>query len=288
MNEQNYPKHDINVIFENAEKVLSYGDSAESAKDELKLINTLFAALPVMGVEYGMRFLHGERDLPEEAQELLPLYIRFVNFLEYLETVEKLREIPSNPSTEEIMNRVKLTNLLDETEKAFGKPILGINLNEDKSSVSTEANDATSDSDSESDEGSESSNLHLMIACASVFACKDPIKTSIFYENVCGFKASHLTDEALPHIRLSRDNIDIVLVSSEGNDTLPMRERFNILYDMYIYTNEPKMLELELSSKNVNIVKQLPDTDSGLNQNREFVFEDCDGRYICVSQRVFD
>lgn len=285
MNEQNYPKHDINVIFENAEKVLSYGDSAESAKDELKLINTLFAALPVMGVEYGMRFLHGERDLPEEAQELLPLYIRFVNFLEYLETVEKLREIPSNPSTEEIMERVKLTNLLDETEKAFGKPILGINLNEEqnKESVNNQAPSA-----SDTGEENESSNLHLMIACASVFACKDPIKTSIFYENECGFKASHLTDEALPHIRLSRDNIDIVLVSSEGSDTLPMRERFNIPYDMYIYTNEPKMLELELSAKNVKIVKPLPDAESGLNQNREFVFEDCDGRHICVSQRVFD
>ncbi len=285
MNEQNYPKHDINIIFENAEKALSYGDSAESAKDELKLINTLFAALPVMGVEYGMRFLHGERDLPKEAQELMPLYIRFVNFLEYLETVEKLREIPSNPSTEEIMNRVKLTNLLDETEKAFGKPILGINLNEEQNKVD---NDSKAPADSESDENNESSNLHLMIACASVFACKNPIKTSIFYENECGFKASHLTDEALPHIRLSRDNIDIVLVSSEGNDTLPMRERYNIAYDMYIYTNEPKMLELELSSKNVRIVKPLPDTDSGLNQNREFVFEDCDGRHICVSQRFFE
>ena len=39
------------------------------------------------------------------------------------------------------------------------------------------------------------------------------------------------------------------------------------------------------NEKDVKIIKPLPEATSSSNINREFVFEDNDGRHICVSQR---
>lgn len=293
-----YPEHDINQVFDYIDRILAGGDAAEAAGRELKLINSLFAALPVMGVEYGMQFLHGRRDLPENAQEILPLYIRFVNLVEYCELVEAMRQVPKAPTREQITDRMKMNSRLDELETAFAKPLLGFALgdNNDTSleSVSTQPDEQESapiannlvaeQSNTEGDNEGSGNNLHLMIASASIFPCKDPIKTALFYETRCGFTSTHLMDEAMPQIRLKRDNIEIVLVEADGDPCLPNREKYGIPYDLVIYSNEPKMLEIELSGQNVNIVKPLPSADEFQNVNREFVFEDNDGRHICISQ----
>ena len=120
---------------------------------------------------------------------------------------------------------------------------------------------------------------------AAVFACEDIYKTSVFYEDKLGFKAAHLDDEAMPHIKLTRDNIVIVLVKGEGAITKPMRE-FGIDYDMYIYCSEPFLLHNEVAGNGIKIVEDLPEAKAAQKQdkNRQFVFEDIDGRYICVSQ----
>ena len=122
---------------------------------------------------------------------------------------------------------------------------------------------------------------------AAVFVCPDPYKTSIFYETKLGFKAAHLDDEAMPHIRLTRDNIAILLVKGSGDITRPLR-KFGIKYDMYIYCSEPYLLQNELSGSEVKIVEQLPEAHEAkqMKVNRQFVFEDCDGRHICVSQSL--
>ena len=110
-------------------------------------------------------------------------------------------------------------------------------------------------------------------------------KTALFYENKLGFKAAHLDDEAMPHIKLVRDNIAIVLVKGEGAITKPLRE-FGIKYDMYIYCSEPFLLHNEVAANSIKIIEALPEAKEAQKQgtNRQFVFEDIDGRHICVSQ----
>ena len=122
---------------------------------------------------------------------------------------------------------------------------------------------------------------------AAVFVCPDPYKTSIFYETKLGFKAAHLDDETMPHIRLTRDNIVIILVKGTGDIARPLRN-FGIKYDMYIYCSEPYLLQNELQGSEVKIIESLPDAREAMRMkfNRQFVFEDCDGRHICVSQSL--
>lgn len=281
-----YPKHDINEVFTWMDQVLSVGDCANNAMDELKFVNRLFAALPAEGVEYGMQFLNGNKNLPKACDEILPLYIRFVNLASYCEDIEFLRNIPSKPTSEDIKKRMDVNNELDDLEKPFCMPLLGFKFNSEikDNTIDTNNINANPEEDSETKEGT--SDLHLMNAVASVFICEDPYKTALFYENSCGFATYHLDDETMPHIRISRDNIDIVLVASaNGKKAIPNREAYGIPYDMYIYASEPKMLELELVGKDVKIIKPLPAPTESSNVNREFVFEDIDGRHICVSQR---
>lgn len=281
-----YPEHDINEVFTWMDQVLSVGDCAANAMDELKFVNRLFAALPAEGVEYGMQFLNGNKKLPKICDEIMPLYIRFVNLASYCENIEFLRVVPSNPTSEDIKKRMDINNELDNLEKPFCKPLLGFKFNSEVPATTIDTTNINTDNNEPEDTKEGTSDLHLMNASAPVFICDDPLKTALFYENSCGFATYHLDDENMPHIRISRDNIDIVLIASaNGAKARPNREAYGIPYDMYIYVSEPKMLELELNGKGVKIIKPLPEVSQSSTINREFVFEDIDGRHICVSQR---
>ena len=260
-----YPEHDINQVFDYMEKIIDEGGVHDDTREEFLLINKLFASLPPEAVEYGMRFLHGQKDLPKATEELMPLYIRFVNLLEYLEKIDQLRQIPQSMSTEEIMARSDMTSSLDEHEKPFGKPLLGYKFNmADDTPVQTETDDADGESTQEP--------IHLMNLLAPVISCKDMLATSLFYENNLGFKAAHLDDETMPHIRLTRDNAVIILAEDP-------------IYDFYIYASEPMLLYCELQDK-VKIIKPLEEAGAKSGVNREFVFEDKEGRRYCVSQNM--
>jgi hypothetical protein len=182
-------------------------------------------------------------------------------------------------TTQEILDRKALMDSLEEHEKAFCKPLLGYQFNSKTQVTSPDC----SDKDSKEEEGN--GRLLLMNSQAAVFVCPDPYKTSIFYETKLGFKAAHLDDETMPHIRLTRDNIAIVLVKGSGDIARPLR-KFGIKYDMYSYCSEPYLLQNELSGSEVKIIEQLPEAHEAkqMKVNRQFVFEDCDGRHICVSQ----
>ena len=227
-------------------------------------------------VEYGMKSLHGTTDIPDKYKDLTPLYMRFVNFADYCEKLELLSTIPDNLTDEDIKQRSKAIQDLDNYEKAFLLPIMGIQYNNGNTS---EVSDAQENSSAE--ETDDSNVLHLMNAAA--FVSKDPLKTSLFYEQKCGFKAAHLNDEAMPHIRLTRDNITIIVV--EGNSNISLRNVANIKYDLFIYVTEPFLLYNELEANGVTIIEKLESADSAVNssKNRQFVFEDSDGRHICVS-----
>ena len=246
MLKKEYPAHDINLVFDMMQQTIDAGGTDEKAQDELLFLNHLFAALPPEAVEYGMMFLHGEKKLPGSVKEITPLFIRFVSLAEYCEKVDSLRSLPSNMTTQEILDRKSLMDSLEEHEKAFCKPLLGYQYN---SKAQVTAPDCTDKNEAEEGNG----RFLLMNNQAAVFVCPDPYKTSIFYETKLGFKAAHLDDEAMPHIRLTRDNIAILLVKGSGDITRPLR-KFGIKYDMYIYCSEPYLLQNELSGSEVKIV----------------------------------
>ena len=273
---KNYPPHDINKVFDMFEETINRGGVADKTGAELTLINKLFAHMPPEASEYGMMMLHGTpaSELPQQAQDVMPLYVRFLNLAEYLEKVDALREVPASLTTEQIMERHKMMDSLEEHEKAFAAPLLGFKVNEE----TNEAEEAHEEE--EQKEGS--SALHLMNACAPVFACLDPLKTSLFYEKNLGFKATHLDDEKMPHIRLTRDNIVLALVES------PVRIASPSMYELIIYVTEPMLLYHELKAAGVKIIEELPEAKESekASSNRQFVIEDCDGRRICISQSV--
>ena len=273
---KNYPPHDINKVFDMFEETINRGGVADKTGAELTLINKLFAHLPPEASEYGMMMLHGTpaSELPQQAKDVMPLYVRFLNLAEYLEKVDALREVPASLTTEQIMERHKMMDSLEEHEKAFAAPLLGFKVNEE----TNEAEEAHEEE--EQKEGS--SALHLMNACAPVFACLDPLKTSLFYEKNLGFKATHLDDEKMPHIRLTRDNIVLALVES------PVRIASPSMYELIIYVTEPMLLYHELKAAGVKIIEELPEAKESekASSNRQFVIEDCDGRRICFSQSV--
>lgn len=288
MLKKEYPLHDMNVVFDYIAESLSHGDCHDVAIEEMHFLNRLFAALPAEAVEYGMRFLHGNKELPPKAQEIAPLYIRFVNLAEYCEKIDFLRDIPSDLSTEAIMERQNIISSLDEHEKAFGKQLLGFQMNASMPEEGIDPSAVPADIDNTEEQTDDNSALHLMNAAASVFVCKNPFSTAIFYETKAGFTASHLSDESMPHIRLNRDNISIILVEGQGDATKPLHELANVKYDLYIYASEPLLLQQELKAAGVRILEELIDATQapGLMYNRQFVFEDNDGRRICVSQQL--
>ena len=276
-----YPEHDMNKVFDMVYQTIEAGGTDDKCKDEADFLMHLFAGLPAEAVEYGMMFIHGTTNLPAAAQEIVPLYVRLMNLLEYCEKVESLRTIPETMSTEDIMARSDVISSLEGHEKFFGTPLMGFQMN----AASGEVDKAESEESGE--EGEEKGRLLLMNSQGAVFACEDPLKTALFYETKLGFSAAHLDDEAMPHIKLTRDNIAIILVRASGDITRPARE-FGVKYDMYIYCSEPYLMQNEIIGNELKIVEALPDAKEAqkMNTNRQFVFEDCDGRHICVSQYI--
>ncbi|MBE7071904.1 MAG: hypothetical protein E7383_04030 [Ruminococcaceae bacterium] len=270
-----YPQHDMNLVFDMIENSISKGGVHDKTAEEMNLLMHLYAGLPAEAVEQGMMFIHGRACEIPATSDIIPLHVRLMNLLEYLEKVEYLSEVPSTLSNDEIKKRSDILNSLEEHEKLFGTPLMGYQFNMG-TNTPKEAKEG---------EESEGQRLLLMNSQAAVFACEDIYKTALFYEDKLGFKAAHLDDEAMPHIKLVRDNIAIVLVKGEGAVTKPMRE-FGIDYDMYIYCSEPFLLHNEVAANGIKIIEALPEAKEAQkqNKNRQFVFEDIDGRHICVSQ----
>lgn len=272
-----YPLHDMNLVFDMIEKSIAKGGTHDKAEEEMNLLMHLYAGLPAEAVEQGMMFIHGRGSEVPSTSDINSLHIRLMNLLEYLEKIEYLAEIPKTMTGEEITRRSEMMNSLDEHEELFGTPLLGYQFNMGNAAPI----------EAQKGEDDNGGRLLLMNSQAAVFACEDIYKTALFYEDKLGFKAVHLDDEAMPHIKLTRDNIAIVLVKGEGAVTKPARE-FGIKYDMYIYCSEPFLLHNEVAGNGIKIAEDLPEAKAarGMTTNRQFVFEDIDGRHICVSQYI--
>ena len=64
---------------------------------------------------------------------------------------------------------------------------------------------------------------------------------------------------------------------------MPNRKLYGYGYDAYLYTENQELIEKEFAEKGIKIVKPLNMTDY---QNKEFVVEDIDGRWLAFGLKV--
>lgn len=115
----------------------------------------------------------------------------------------------------------------------------------------------------------------LMSHC--VFPTPDIIRTAKFYEEKLGFQAAQYLDTVEPHICLYRDATEIILTKSNGQAVVPNRKLYGYGYDAYFITENQTQLQQEFNDLNVKIIRPLINTDYN---NKEFVIEDIDGRWL--------
>ncbi len=104
-------------------------------------------------------------------------------------------------------------------------------------------------------------------------------RTAEYYTTYLHFRAVNYLNSLQPHICLYRDSVEIVLTKSKLKKIQPNRILHGYGYDGYFAGKDVKSLYEELVASNAKIVKSLGMTDYG---NLECVFEDCDGRWICI------
>lgn len=121
-----------------------------------------------------------------------------------------------------------------------------------------------------------------LIGLSCIFPCGDIEITAEYYERVLGFKAVKYLEVCEPHICLYRDNIEIILTKANQN-VKPNRVLYGYGYDAYFYTREQETFFEELSKNGAKFAKTLSTTDY---QNREFVVEDIDGRWLAFGAKI--
>ncbi|MEY8426859.1 VOC family protein [Lachnospiraceae bacterium 46-15] len=116
-----------------------------------------------------------------------------------------------------------------------------------------------------------------MRGLSCIFPVPDIKKTAEYYVSNLGFSAVEYLNCEEPHICLYLDKIEIVLLQANTDRIQSNRELYGYGYDAYLYTDNQESLEKDFVSKGVNVVRPLNITDY---QNREFVIEDIDGRWL--------
>jgi len=71
--------------------------------------------------------------------------------------------------------------------------------------------------------------------------------------------------------------VEIILLQANTDRIQTNRELYGYGYDAYLYTDNQEKLEKRFVSRDVKVVRPLAVTDY---QNREFVIEDIDGRWL--------
>ena len=117
----------------------------------------------------------------------------------------------------------------------------------------------------------------LILDSHCVFPTKDIEKTAEFYQSKLGFKAVPYLEVSEPHICLYRDQTEIILTQSKGQAVIPNRTLYGYGEDAYFISEDQEVLQQEFEKAEVKIVRRLALTDYN---NREFVIEDIDGRWI--------
>ena len=117
-----------------------------------------------------------------------------------------------------------------------------------------------------------------------IFPVPDIKKTAEFYTSTLGFRAVEYLECNEPHICLYRDDSEIILLKANA-PVIPNRTLYGYGYDAYLYTENQEQLQEEFLQKGVSIVRPLNITDY---QNKEFVIEDTDGRWLAFGLKIKD
>lgn len=117
-----------------------------------------------------------------------------------------------------------------------------------------------------------------------IFPVPDIEKTAQFYISKLGFRAVAYLECMEPHICLYRDEAEIILLKANTSVT-PNRTLCGYGYDAYLYTGSQELLEEEFAEKEVKFIRHLCTTDY---QNKEFVIEDIDGRWLAFGLKIKD
>lgn len=116
-----------------------------------------------------------------------------------------------------------------------------------------------------------------LLASHCVFPTPDICRTAEYYHDKLGFRRVDYLDSQEKHICLYRDGVEFILTQSNGQEVIPNRKLYGYGGDAYVIVKDLQTLQDEYESKNVRIVKYLCKTDYN---NREFVIEDVDSRWI--------
>ncbi|MBE6128751.1 MAG: glyoxalase [Erysipelotrichaceae bacterium] len=116
-----------------------------------------------------------------------------------------------------------------------------------------------------------------MRGLSCIFPVPNILKTAEYYAGKLGFTAVGYLDCDEPHVCLYRDNVEIILLQANTDRIQTNRELYGYGYDAYLYTDNQEKLEKRFVSRDVKVVRPLAVTDY---QNREFVIEDIDGRWL--------
>mgnify|MGYP003499907875 FL=1 len=116
-----------------------------------------------------------------------------------------------------------------------------------------------------------------------IFPVPDIEKTAEFYVSALGFRAVAYLNCQEPHICLYIDDVEIILLKANNEKVLPNRTLYGYGYDAYLYTENQELLEKQFIEKGVKVVRPLNVTDY---QNKEFVIEDIDGRWLAFGLKI--
>lgn len=116
-----------------------------------------------------------------------------------------------------------------------------------------------------------------LILSHCVFPVPDIQRTAEYYVIKLGFDAVSYLDAKEPHICLYRDSTEIILTKANTEKIFPNRELYGYAEDVYFITQHQEELQAEFLAAGVKVVRPLARTDYN---NREFVIEDIDGRWI--------
>ena len=111
-----------------------------------------------------------------------------------------------------------------------------------------------------------------------IFPSSTFLATKVFYEQI-GFRAVCYLESNQPHICLYKDSIEIILTKSKLDKICPNREIHGYGYDAYFISTDQDGLYNQIKNRNIKIIKELNLTDYS---NREFIFEDNEGRWIAI------
>lgn len=122
-----------------------------------------------------------------------------------------------------------------------------------------------------------------IIGLSCIFPVPNIKKTAEFYVSKLEFRAVEYLECKEPHICLYKDDIEIILLQANTDKVLPNRKIYGYGYGAYLYTENQQLLEKEFAAKGIKIIKPLNMTDY---QNKEFVIEDSDGRWLAFGLKI--